>query len=205
MKAPPRPTTLDEIDSRIVEAFRANGRLSNAEVARALGVSEGTVRRRVDRLVERQVLKFAALTDPRTLGLHVEALIGLNVEPGRLDAVGRELAKMREIRFLGIAMGALDVLIVARFPSLDAWLAFRSQHLARIAGIQRIETFQIIRVLKRTYDWIFETPEGVDENVAEDPTASRRVATRRERPAAPAKRRRATKRGTTRTRRARTG
>lgn len=191
----PMPTSLDEIDARIVEVFRADGRLSNAEAARALGVSEGTVRRRVDRLVERRVLKFAALTDPRALGLHVEALIGLNVEAGSLDRVGRELAKMREIRFLGITMGALDVLVVARFPSLDAWLTFRSQHLARITGIQRTETFQIIRVLKRTYDWIFETPEGVDETAA-DATATRRAATRRERPAAAARRRRAIRHAT---------
>ena len=186
------PTPLDEIDARIVEAFRADGRLSNAEAARALGVSEGTVRRRVIRLVERRVLKFAALTDPRALGLHVEALIGLNVDPGRLDEVGRELARMREIRFLGIAMGALDVLVVARFPSLEAWLTFRSQHLARIAGIQRIETFQIIRVLKRTYDWIFETAEGTDEIPATDVTAARRGVARRERPAPATRRRRAT-------------
>jgi len=160
---PPGP--LDEIDARIVEAFRSNGRLSNSEAARAVGVSEATVRRRVERLVDRQILKFAALTDPRMLGLKVEALIGLNVEPGSLESVGRALAKMDEVRFLGLAMGALDVLVVARFPSLDAWLAFRSVQLGQIPGIQRVETFQIVKVLKRTYDWIFEEP-GVEEDAA---------------------------------------
>jgi len=160
---PPGP--LDEIDARIVEAFRSNGRLSNSEAARAVGVSEATVRRRVERLVDRQILKFAALTDPRMLGLKVEALIGLNVEPGSLESVGRALAKMEEVRFLGLAMGALDILVVARFPSLDAWLAFRSAQLGQIPGIQRVETFQIIKVLKRTYDWIFEEP-GVEEDAA---------------------------------------
>lgn len=163
---PPGP--LDEIDTRIVEAFRSNGRLSNSEAARAVGVSEGTVRRRVERLVDRQILKFAALTDPRMLGLKVEALIGLNVEPGSLDSVGRALAKMEEVRFLGLAMGALDILVVARFPSLDAWLAFRSAQLGQIPGIQRVETFQIVKVLKRTYDWIFEEP-GVEGEEARQP------------------------------------
>ena len=153
---------LDDIDTRIVEAFRTNGRLSNSEAARVVGVSEATVRRRVDRLVDRRILKFAALTDPRMLGLTVEALIGLNVEPGSLESVGRSLAKMEEVRFLGLAMGALDVLVVARFPSLDAWLGFRSAQLGQIPGIQRVETFQIVKVLKRTYDWIFEEP-GVEE------------------------------------------
>ena len=159
------PARLDEVDGHIVEAFRGNGRLSNAQVARAVGVSEATVRRRVHRLVDRRILKFAALTDPRRLGLAVEALIGLNVEPGSLDEVGRELATMDQVRFLGLAMGALDILVVARFPSLDAWLSFRSTELGRIKGIQRIETFQIVKVLKRTYDWIFEEP-GVEEDAA---------------------------------------
>jgi len=174
------PARLDEVDGHIVEAFRGNGRLSNAQVARAVGVSEATVRRRVHRLVDRRILKFAALTDPRRLGLAVEALIGLNVEPGSLDEVGRELATMDQVRFLGLAMGALDILVVARFPSLDAWLSFRSTELGRIKGIQRIETFQIVKVLKRTYDWIFEEPGGMEdtETPARD-TKRRRRASRR--------------------------
>ena len=148
---------------RIIDAYRADGRLSNAEAARIVGASESTVRRRVNGLVERRILKFVALTDPRQLGLHVEALIGLNVEHGSLETVGRELAQRAEVRFLGLAMGALDILVVARFPSLEAWLAFRSAELGRIDGVRRVETFQIVKVLKRTFDWIFEEPGGLEE------------------------------------------
>ena len=192
---PARPP--DDLDLRIIDAYRSEGRLSYAEVARIVGASESTVRRRVDRLVGRRILKFAALTDPRQLGLHVEALIGLNVEHGSLETVGRELARRTEVRFLGLAMGALDVLVVARFPSLDAWLSFRSSELGRIRGIQRVETFQIVKVLKRTFDWIFEEPGGLEETkIPAVPKAvvPRIAGSKRPAPARPALRKRATKR-----------
>jgi Lrp/AsnC family transcriptional regulator for asnA, asnC and gidA len=192
--------TLDDLEMRIIDAYRAEGRLSNAEVARLVGASDSTVRRRVDRLVERRILKFAALTDPRLLGLHVEALIGLTVEHGSLESVGRELAKRTEVRFLGLAMGAFDVLVVARFPSLEAWLAFRSSELGQLQGIQRVETFQIVKVLKRTFDWIFEEPGGLEgdqhASVAGTPRAAaraRRTATGRLSTTRPAPRRRGIK------------
>lgn len=149
-------TKLDETDWAIVERFRADGRLSNAQVARSIGVSEATVRRRAARLVARRVLKFVALTNPRALGFDVEALIGLNVEFNSIERVGQKLSEFPEVRFLGLAMGALDILVIARFTSLDDWLSFRSSKLSQVEGIVRVETFQIATVMKRTYDWIFE-------------------------------------------------
>ena len=43
---------MDELDLRITDLSQRDGRTSNADLARELGVSEGTVRRRVGRLIQ---------------------------------------------------------------------------------------------------------------------------------------------------------
>jgi Lrp/AsnC family transcriptional regulator for asnA, asnC and gidA len=151
-------TDLDAVDLQIIQAFRFGGRLSNSQVAREVGVSEGTIRRRIAALERAGVLSFVAITDPRKIGLLVDTLIGINTDVDKVHAVAEELAEMPEIRYVGMAMGAFDIWVGALFPSVDAWMEFRSTRLARMKGIRHIETFQMTRILKRTYDWV--TPDG---------------------------------------------
>ena len=49
--APFGPITLDELDRSILRLLREDGRQSNAAIARAVGVSQPTVRQRLDRLI----------------------------------------------------------------------------------------------------------------------------------------------------------
>ena len=150
--------TLEGLDLQIVQLLRFGGRQSNSELSKELGVSEATVRRRIGALVDRGVLKFAAITDPRALGLQIDTWIGINTDVDKLLRIADELVKMTEVRYVGLAMGAFDIVVAALFPSIEEWLTFRTKRLATIDGIRRTETFQIAKVLKRTYDWL--TPQA---------------------------------------------
>jgi Lrp/AsnC family transcriptional regulator for asnA, asnC and gidA len=163
-KTKPANGTLDEIDRRIIRAFRFGGRLSNSEVAREVQVSEGTVRRRLALLTDAGVLKFVAITSPGTVGLHVDTLIGVTADGDKVHQVAVELAGMPEVRYAGISMGSVDIWIGALFPSVDAWLEFRKR-LAQVDGIQKTETFQITRVLKRNFDWVVPHDDLVVDDV----------------------------------------
>jgi Lrp/AsnC family transcriptional regulator, regulator for asnA, asnC and gidA len=166
-------TDLDSVDRQIIQAFRFGGRLTNAQVARELGISEGTVRRRIELLVTAGVLNFVAVTDPRKIGLMVDTLIGISTDVDKMHVVAEELAAMPEVRYVGIAMGAFDIWVGALFPTVDDWMDFRSNRLAQIKGIRRTETFQITKVLKRTYDWV--TPDANPAIVADPGSKSKGV------------------------------
>ena len=43
---------MDRLDEKIIQILRDNGRISNAEIARDLNVSEGTIRRRIRKLIQ---------------------------------------------------------------------------------------------------------------------------------------------------------
>ena len=71
-EAPPR---LDALDHKIIAVLQENARLTNAEVAAQVGSSEPTVRRRVDRLLDHQIIKIVAVAPPFSLGYHVVAIL----------------------------------------------------------------------------------------------------------------------------------
>ena len=52
---------MDEMDRKIIRLLQGDGRGSNAKIAREVGVSEGTVRRRLRRLVQADVIKAVAV------------------------------------------------------------------------------------------------------------------------------------------------
>ena len=71
---------MDDLDRKIIAILQSNGRASNAQIARNVGVSEGTVRRRVRRLIEEAVIRVVAIPDLEKLGYGTVALIGLQVQ-----------------------------------------------------------------------------------------------------------------------------
>lgn len=162
MAVPAEPTRLDELDLRILRAFRFGARLSNSEIARQVEVSEGTVRRRIAALQDVGVLKFVAITDPKNLGFNLNVLIGIKADGDKVLDIAQRLAELPEVPYTAISMGSFDIWVTALLPSTDAWFEFRSR-LAKVEGIRETETFHVTRVLKQNFDWVVP-----DEPVSED-------------------------------------
>jgi Lrp/AsnC family transcriptional regulator for asnA, asnC and gidA len=146
-------TKIDEFDRKIIELLQEDGSLTNTAIAAALDTSEATVRRRRSGLQQDDVFRLVAVVDPFKIGFSIMAIIGIQVEKSRLREVERALTEMREVRFLGITLGAYDMFLEAWFQSNDELLHFVTVTLAAVGGIQRTESFQIMRLSKYTYDW----------------------------------------------------
>jgi len=84
---------LDAIDLAIVRLLQDQGRTTNAHIARTLGVSEPTVRKRIDRLMADEIIKVVAVLNPRKTGYATDVLVGISVEPGSLLTVGEALSR----------------------------------------------------------------------------------------------------------------
>ena len=86
------PVELDELDRKILALLRDEGRRPNAEIARTVGASEPTVRKRLDRMLQGGVLKVLAVLNAAATGYPVDAIIGIRVRTGFMRDVGRQLA-----------------------------------------------------------------------------------------------------------------
>ena len=85
---------MDELDSQIIRNLQKDGRASNAGIARDVGVSEGTVRRRLKRLVQDEFIQVVALPDPGKMGLESQALVGVQVDPDKVEKVADDLSDL---------------------------------------------------------------------------------------------------------------
>ncbi|MFC7512339.1 Lrp/AsnC family transcriptional regulator [Streptomyces thermocarboxydus] len=86
--------------------MREDGRTQVSVLARRLDRAESSVARAMDRLISRGVLQFRTLVDPSLLGFDAEFMVWLSIEPGKLEAAGRQLARHPGTKFLAPPAGA---------------------------------------------------------------------------------------------------
>jgi Lrp/AsnC family transcriptional regulator for asnA, asnC and gidA len=142
---------MDEMDQQLIDLLQIDGRASNAKVARELGVSEGTVRRRLQRLIKDDVVQIMAVPNLEKMGYAISALIGLKVLPGRSDEVGEAIARLEETHYVAITTGAYDVMVWAGVASTDALAEFLQEKIGGIDGVQRAATFVNLAIKKHAY------------------------------------------------------
>jgi Lrp/AsnC family transcriptional regulator, regulator for asnA, asnC and gidA len=144
---------IDEIDRAIIACLQEDSRRPSAEIARHLGVAERTVRARIERLVQDEVVFLAAIVNPRAIGYNVTADVFLEVELGRIQEVARQVADIEEVCYVGLTTGDRDVSVQVFAPSVDTLYDFVTEKLNRIPGVLRSKTYVIPRVSKMLPDW----------------------------------------------------
>lgn len=147
------PKLIDDLDRQIIAILQHDGRTPNVEIARRLGIAEGTVRRRIERLVRERIIKIAAVANPFKIGLDTVTMIHVDVELPKLKEVAETLVCMKEVRYVAYATGGHDIIIEAVFPTNQDLLKFLRDKLAHIPGLRQLETSVQLEVLKRTYEW----------------------------------------------------
>ena len=142
---------MDEVDRKIIDILQTDGRASNARIARQVGVSEGTVRRRLHRLTQDDIVKIIAVPNLDKMGYTTAALIGLQTAPGQLDAVANAVASMQEVHYVAITTGAFDLFAWVGMTSTEELGIFLRLKIGPIPGVTRTETFVNLSISKRTY------------------------------------------------------
>ena len=142
---------VDELDRRMIQLLQRNGRASNARVAREVGVSEGTVRRRLKRLLEEDIIKVVAFPDPEMFGYGTEALVGVQVDPDKTNEVAASLAVLQETSWVSVTTGAFDIFTWVTLPSSVELGTFLNTKVRTVPGVRRTETFVNLQIPKRNY------------------------------------------------------
>jgi len=164
-------TDIDTIDRCLIALLQVDGRLSHAEIARQLGVPEPTVRRRMKRLIDEEVMQVVAVPNPLKIGYSIHAIVGARVRPGRTNDVVAALVPLRQLRYIGITAGATDIVIEALFRDNDDFRTFLTETLGEIEGLEGTETSYVLQIVKRSYKIglaadLFETnPSDADDVV----------------------------------------
>ncbi len=142
---------MDDLDRKIIELLQVNGRASNARVARDVGVSEGTVRRRLRRLIQDEIVRVVAVPDPEKMGFNTVALIGVQADPDKQDEVATRLAELPETQYVAITTGSFDIFIWVALASAEELGVFLRRKVGPTPGVRRTETFVNLAIRKKGY------------------------------------------------------
>lgn len=144
---------LDEIDLQILDALQVDARTSFVRLAQSLGVSDTTVRARIDRLVRRFGVRFVVDIDPKELGM-LYFYLGVRVQGPALTRAVDRMRELPEIIFIGRTVGGFDLL--AEMVCRDNTDMVRMlDQIRSITGVTQIDTFTVLTIEKE--NWRFST------------------------------------------------
>ena len=144
---------MDEIDLQILHCLQKDGRTPFTKIAKITGVSESTIRSRYASLVEQGVVNTVSIADPFALGFQAPAVIGISVEPGTMEEVGKAVAKFPEVSYQVMVLGSYDLIVEVFCKDLAHLTEFVTQQLQKIPGVRHTETLVIAKMLKLSYRW----------------------------------------------------
>ena len=144
---------LDKTDQTIVSYLQYDGRMPFTEIAAKLGVSEGAVRRRVKRMTDQGALQIVGIVEPQLLEWNAAGMIGVSVHAGQVEAVGEQIAQFPEVTYLFMASGGFDLFVEVFCRDRQHFVSFLSDKLQQVPGVERTETFMILKFFKLSYRW----------------------------------------------------
>jgi Lrp/AsnC family leucine-responsive transcriptional regulator len=144
--ASPPPGRLDEVDAKIVEVLQADARKSARAVAREMEMSPGAVSERIARLERAGIIKgYSAEVDPAALGLHVRALVGIEIQQGpSLNDVIAVVRAIPEIAGVFVTSGKWDLVVIVQVRDGEHLRHVILDKLWRAPGFRHSETMLIL-------------------------------------------------------------
>ena len=133
--------------------LQKDGRLSNTTIGKRLGISEATVRTRLNRLIKEEFIQIVAVSNPIKLGYQIVGNIRMHVDIKKTENVIKELKKLEPIWFIVQTTGGTDIYTEFILKSLDELNALLFKKINKIEGIIRTDTSLIMKFIKRQYDW----------------------------------------------------
>ena len=139
---------IDKLDRKLIEELQKDGRESYTELAKKLGVTEGTVRKRVKNLVDKSIMKIVAVPNMSELGYNLMSIIGMQVKMVDLRKVANALVKKVNVCHLAFVAGRYDVMALIVTRSHKELSDFIEKEISTIPSILRTETFVNLDVIK---------------------------------------------------------
>ncbi|MFY9239739.1 MAG: Lrp/AsnC family transcriptional regulator [Roseovarius sp.] len=157
-------TRLDPIDRKILAELQADGRMTNVELAKRVGISAPPCLRRVRTLEENGLIRgYHAEVDARELGFEVQvfASVGLQSQAeadlSAFEARCRAWPLVRECHMLN---GEVDFILKCVAPDLSTFQRFLTEELTAADNVASVKTSLVIRGAKDEPGVPFEVLEA---------------------------------------------
>lgn len=146
------PKNLDRIDRRILDELQHNGRISNVELSRKVGLSPTPCLERVRRLEQQGYIDgYFALLDPDKLGAGMLVFVEITLSKTSVDIFERFSAAVREqedIQECHLVSGNFDFLLKARVADMSQYRALLGDTILSLPGVSESRTYVVMEEIK---------------------------------------------------------
>lgn len=148
----PRPQlskSLDQLDHAITSHLRRDGRISIAEMSRAIGEPESSIRHRLTQLHDSGTIVYAVDLPNSLRGRPVEARAWLSIQPSHMAETIDRLTRQHDVTFAAITTGPTNLVAAIACETTGHLSEFITDGLASLPGITAVETAPIHTTYKR--------------------------------------------------------
>ncbi|MBN2150863.1 MAG: Lrp/AsnC family transcriptional regulator [Candidatus Lokiarchaeota archaeon] len=140
---------LDEVDLKILELLKGDSRRSFQDIAKAIEMTDVTVRRRVKDLVQKGVIKkFTIETDSQKLGRGLQGLIRIEMKVSEQKKIMSEIVKFEEVDEAYYLAGKCGLWVKVDLEGMEKLEDFIKDKLSMLDGITNIDTCIVLKTLK---------------------------------------------------------
>jgi DNA-binding Lrp family transcriptional regulator len=142
---------LDVIDKKIMALLAGNGRIRDLELAKALGVSDDTIRRHRQRLEDEGCFRIEAVFNPRKFGYTSTYQLGIVLTPGvNTRAIADKLAKLDRVNYVALSLGPTHTILANSRARDGMELNMLVEELRTWREIERVDVNIVYDVVKTT-------------------------------------------------------
>lgn len=144
---------LDKVDCQLIRLLQQDGRMPNNAIAQELGISEFTVRRRLKRLLDSDIIKIVAVANPIDLGFEIVGNLKIRIDLQKTDHVLEKLKKIDSLVWVALTTGGTDIDVDFVARSLKELQELIFKKISRIDGILSAETSLMVDLVKDEHAW----------------------------------------------------
>lgn len=146
---------LDATDNAILDLLKDNARVSNREVARVLGMSEGLVRQRLKKMTDAKAIRLGLVADMATAGYTATVIVRLRTVPSEARRIADAVARLDCCAFSGLTLGRFDVLIYLIGQTRQELADVIDTHIAPLKGVVEVDVREPVGSAKQRFDLVF--------------------------------------------------
>lgn len=145
---------LDRTDRKILAELQRDGRVSNVELAKRIGLSPTPCLERVRKLESEQyILGYTALVDPVKVGAMLLVFVEITLSktsPEDFDEFSKAVQKLDEIQECHLVSGSFDFLLKTRVANMAAYRELLGETLLRLPSVRESRTYVVMEEVKQS-------------------------------------------------------
>ena len=143
----------DQTDLQIIDCLRRDPRMSNKDIAAAIGIAEATVAARIRSLRDDGVARVVAQMDVRKLGFDLISLVDVHVSGAGIREVAEELAQLEEISSVCLCGGSPAIIVQINARDRAHMTEILYEKIAAVPGVTEVDCNLITRMYKFKSEW----------------------------------------------------